>query len=212
MSIGILAHRGYWNQERPKNSIAAFKAAFDLGFGVETDVRDYNGSLVISHDIPGSGLQSFDDFLNLYKACGAPSYLALNIKADGLQILLKEALEKANIRNYFVFDMSVPDGLLYLKHNLTAFTRQSEFEENPSFYEQADGVWIDEFNGHWITSSVIDTHQKNGKGCSIVSPELHGRQHIAEWTDYRDWLCVKRWPRIMLCTDYPEEAERFFQS
>ena len=211
MGIEVLAHRGAWNQARPKNSIAAFKFAFEQGFGVETDVRDYNGQLVISHDIPGAGVQSFDDFLTLYKACGAPSHLALNIKSDGLHLLLNDALHKANIHNYFVLDMSVPDGLLYLKNELVTFTRQSEFEETPSFYDKCPGVWLDEFNTHWITASVIDAHQKNGKVCSIVSPELHGRSHLSEWADYREGFRTNKWPSVMLCTDYPEAAQAFFE-
>lgn len=211
MSIEILAHRGYWNHVRPKNSVAAFRAAFELGFGVETDIRDYNGHLVISHDIPGPNLQSLDDFLSLFNACGAPSYLALNIKADGLQIPLKAALSKAGVQNYFVFDMSVPDGLLYLKHQLTTFTRESEFEPTPSFYDQSAGIWLDEFNDRWINESVIDTHQKNGKVCAIVSPELHGRSHLSEWTEYRAGLREKKWKSVMLCTDYPEDARTFFE-
>ena len=76
--------------------------------------------------------------------------LALNIKADGLHIKLKELIEEYKIENYFVFDMSVPDGLGYLKQNMKAFTRESEYEKTPSFY--------DEFQGHWITKEVIENH------------------------------------------------------
>ena len=33
------AHRGLWNEERPENSAAAFSAAVERGYGIETDVR-----------------------------------------------------------------------------------------------------------------------------------------------------------------------------
>ena len=33
-----------------KNSIKSFKLSFDKSFGIETDLRDFQGSLVISHD------------------------------------------------------------------------------------------------------------------------------------------------------------------
>ena len=35
--------------------------------------------------------------------------------------------------------MSVPDGLGYLKQNMKAFTRESEYEKVPSFYDEACG-------------------------------------------------------------------------
>ena len=49
--LKIIAHRGFWLEKSEQNSLKAFKKAFENGFGVETDVRDFNGELVISHDI-----------------------------------------------------------------------------------------------------------------------------------------------------------------
>ena len=48
----VLSHRGYWKTAVEKNTPTAFKRSFELGFGTETDVRDRNGELVISHDMP----------------------------------------------------------------------------------------------------------------------------------------------------------------
>ncbi len=45
------AHRGLWNEERPENSLAAFRAALDKGYGIELDVhRTADGHLVVHHD------------------------------------------------------------------------------------------------------------------------------------------------------------------
>lgn len=45
------AHRGLWDQQRPENSLAAFEAAAEAGFGIELDVRlTGDGQLVIHHD------------------------------------------------------------------------------------------------------------------------------------------------------------------
>lgn len=45
------AHRGLWDQQRPENSLAAFEAAAEAGFGIELDVRlTRDGQLVIHHD------------------------------------------------------------------------------------------------------------------------------------------------------------------
>ena len=48
-----------------KNTLSAFTRAFDNGFGVETDLRDYNGTLVISHDVPQEESLLFEDFLKI---------------------------------------------------------------------------------------------------------------------------------------------------
>ena len=46
----ILAHRGRWRSPSEKNSEGAFRAALSAGYGIETDIRDFDGRLVISHD------------------------------------------------------------------------------------------------------------------------------------------------------------------
>lgn len=169
----ILSHRGYWKQAVEKNAPIAFQRSFTLGFGTELDVREYCGKLVVSHDIADSSCLEFSDVLELYCKYGNGLYLAINIKADGLHRRLLSLLKKYNIENYFVFDMSVPDALGYLDNQMNIFTRQSEFETAPSLYEQADGVWMDEFKGHWIAAQEVNRHLNNGKKVCIVSPELH---------------------------------------
>ncbi len=48
---GLYAHRGLWNEERPENSLPAFRAAVDAGFGIETDVHiTKDNQLVVFHD------------------------------------------------------------------------------------------------------------------------------------------------------------------
>lgn len=116
--IAILAHRGFWTEPAEKNSREALERAFREGFGIETDIRDRNGALVVSHDPPvGDGLMTFDELLELYRrhapqAGGRAGTLALNIKADGLQGPLLDALARHSVDDWFVFDMAVPDGVL----------------------------------------------------------------------------------------------------
>ena len=203
--MNILSHRGYWLVPEEKNTPVAFERALCHGFGIETDIREFNGELVISHDIATKGSQPFSDFLSLYSHF-SPVTLALNIKADGLQSLLYEALIHYGIQNYFVFDMAVPDGLLYFNHGFNVFTRQSEQELIPSFYYQAQGVWMDCFLNDWATPELIDQHTKNGKKVCIVSPELHKRPYLDYWLK----LSNIKTHDIMLCTDVPREAYDFF--
>ncbi len=207
----ILSHRGCWNEVSEKNSLIAFRRSFSLGFGTETDFRDYNGELVISHDIGNELSMTAEDFFQIYihtKINELP--LALNIKADGLQVKLKELLDKYYIENYFVFDMSIPDTLGYIKHNIKSFTRQSEYEPEPSFYDDAAGVWLDEFHSHWITRDVIAQHIQNNKQICIVSPDLHKREYRKEWQHYKEIEQELGVDNLMLCTDHPQKAKEFF--
>lgn len=85
----IISHRGYWKNNSEKNTKISFERSFRLGFGTETDIRDFNGNLVISHDIPTNTSISIDDFFEIYNR-HSNSILALNIKSDGLQSILKK--------------------------------------------------------------------------------------------------------------------------
>lgn len=45
------AHRGLWDADRPENSLPAFTAATDAGYGIELDVHlTRDGQLVVHHD------------------------------------------------------------------------------------------------------------------------------------------------------------------
>jgi glycerophosphoryl diester phosphodiesterase len=207
----ILSHRGYWKSEDEKNTKIAFERSFQLGFGTETDIRDLNGELVISHDPPTIDCQylTVANFFKIYKIWGDGLQLALNIKSDGLQKKLMQLIIDFNITNYFVFDMSIPDTIGFIKNNTKFFTRQSEYEIDPAFYTQADGVWLDEFNGHWIDDEVIQKHIKNGKKVCIVSPELHKRAYNNEWDNYKNIFLKDSEHKISICTDLPEKANFF---
>ena len=119
--IDILAHRGIWDKNIEPNSLGALSNSIKSGFGIETDLRDHEGRIVISHDMPRTPVLLFEDFLNEYCQLIKPSnnqqYLALNIKSDGLQFEIKRILSEFKIDKYFVFDMSIPDTIPYIKNN-----------------------------------------------------------------------------------------------
>jgi len=206
----ILSHRGYWKQESEKNTKCAFERSFLLGFGTETDIRDRNGQLVISHDMACSNSILAEEFFEIYRNLGNDLPLALNIKADGLHQHLRTLLVEYEVKNYFVFDMAVPDGLNYINQDFITYTRHSEFEPIPAYYDIAQGIWIDEFYNHWITDEVINHHLKEGKSICIISPELHNRDYVVEWSHYRSLEKKIGRDRLMICTDFPDKAKVFF--
>jgi hypothetical protein len=204
----IISHRGYWIDNSEKNTNLSFNRSFRLGFGVETDLREFNGNLVISHDIPNENAILIDDFFKLYTS-QSESLLALNIKSDGLQSILKNKLEEFNIHNYFVFDMSVPDSIGYINNGISFFSRQSEYEMVPIFYDQSEGIWLDSFNNEWFDLELIINHIENGKKVAIVSSELHGRNQMNLW-EFIKRNDLHRLENIILCSDFPEMASKYF--
>lgn len=183
--------------------------AFARGWGVELDVRDLNGSLVVSHDPPSDVALPFETVVAAYREHGCPGALAVNVKADGLAGMLVEALCDVNPRRWFAFDMSVPDMREYAHQGLPFFTRHSDLEPTPALYEEAEGVWLDDFDGGFIAHERIAAHLAAGKRVAVVSPELHGRDRGRVWEQWRPWP-VWGSADVFLCTDHPTSAEEVF--
>lgn len=212
----LLAHRGQWGHKIAQNSVDSFILAFENGYGIETDLRDHCGDIVISHDMPGGGAILFSEFLALYKETNADGVLALNVKADGLQHLAKRYLQQYEISKsqYFFFDMSIPDALGYRNLDLSYFARLSEYEPSLMLGDDARGIWIDIFEGCWFDEVLIEKYQRMGYQLVLVSPELHKRDHREVWENWRNMINSLDNEidvnQLMLCTDFPDEAAEFF--
>lgn len=205
----ILSHRGYWIAAGEKNTPAAFARSAEAGFGTETDVRDRNGRLVISHDPASEDSLEIDQMLAAFRSKRLP--LAINIKADGLSGLLLEKMSGCDIE-WFAFDMSGPELHRYLAAGLPCYTRQSDIEPEPICYERCLGVWLDSFAGpEWFDASVISAHLDAGKRVCVVSSELHGRSHAPLWRMLKESGVSNR-DGLDLCTDIPEDAQSFFRA
>jgi len=207
----ILSHRGFWKEASEKNKLKAFNNSFSLGYGTETDIRDFDGDLVISHDIPCGEEMRFLDFLELAETFngGTKLPLALNIKADGLAQKIYEELSQFPSLDVFFFDMAVPDMLSYFTSGLPVFTRMSEVEMDPVWIEKSAGIWLDAFNSEWYCLDLLFKLFASGKKVCLVSPELHGRAHLSLWESI---LELKDHPQLMICTDFPLEANDYFRT
>jgi glycerophosphoryl diester phosphodiesterase len=209
MDMEFLAHRGHWQERRDANTPGAFARAWSGGFGIETDLRDRDGGVVISHDPPVAAAMTLEALFGDYAAKGGQTTLALNIKSDGLQRAIMDAVARHRIKNYFVFDMSVPDSLHFLRAGQPVFVRLSEYEAESPLLDRAAGVWLDAFEEEWWTLDTIRSLTGRGKSVAIVSPELHGRAHAQLWHRLRD-LEPAASARVLLCTDFPDAASKVF--
>lgn len=203
----ILSHRGFWKQPHERNQEDAFRRSFDLSMGTETDLRDHNGEIVISHDMPEGNPMTFSDFLQIMG--GRNLTLALNIKADGLGKRIKDILHQFNHTNYFVFDMSIPDLVRQVKDGLRVFTGLSDIQPSPVLTDNCEGIWLDCFYSDWYEPKLIDNLLEQGKRVCIVSADLHQRPTDNQWNILRSVKHITS-PDLMLCTDKPLEAQEFF--
>lgn len=204
----IISHRGYWKNVAEKNMVQAFSRSFAMGLGTETDVRDHVGELVISHDMPMGNEITLTHFLGLLGAQSLP--LALNIKADGLAASINKIMANYHRDNWFVFDMSVPDMWAHLSAGNPVYARVSEVEPEPVYYDRIAGIWLDAFHEDGWQIACIKKYLADDKRICLVSPELHGRDHQLLWQRLRESDFIAD-ARLTLCTDYPEEAQEFFE-
>ena len=213
--MNFISHRGLWadlgQTQLPQNSISAFAASQKAGFGVETDLRSFQGELYLSHNpIKSSdGLVPFNDLLALWlKTPQLPVFL--NIKEDGLLPLLsakKDLLERLQV---VFFDMSIPELVQYSKvfaKNQLA-TRVSEFEEHPAAQDLCAWLWVDGFRKDYDPVKLQKLIGNQQFKIAVVSSELHQRSPQTHWNSLKQ-ISRRTELEFTLCTDFPHQASRY---
>jgi hypothetical protein len=204
--VKIISHRGFWLNDGEKNDMVAFERTVKYGFGTETDFRDLNGKLVISHDPPLEGALKIETVLDVFRGKGLT--IAVNVKSDGNNAQLKQILE-AYEQDYFTFDMSIPQMVQFVANGMPVYTRHSDVETHPVMYDKAAGVWLDAFFQDWYGETEIRSHLDAGKPVCLVSPELHKRDPFAFWAVLKG-AGLHECDRLTLCTDLPTTAAQYF--
>lgn len=196
----IFAHRGLWTSLEDQNSHSALKKAFVNGYSVETDVREYLGRIVVSHDVLSSTTDLHELVLN-----GVDRF-ALNIKQDGMLDKFKIYRDQMLSSDSFLFDGSIPEMYKARTIGFPHALRMSEFEQEVPW--KSDYLWIDGFNSEWWLGDSRINSLAEGSRLVFVSPELHGRDHLRAF----DWFAeinAKGHFDFSVCTDFPLELENY---
>ena len=93
-----------------------------------------------------------------------------------------KVLEKYRVRNYFVFDMSIPYKLRYIDNGINCFIRKSELERDLFFIDSIKGEWLDQLYSTWFDKEVLLNYLNMNIKVCVVSSELHGRNHSLCWS------------------------------
>ncbi len=168
--------------------------------GVELDLRDENGEIIISHDPFVKG-EKFETYLKQYHH----GTMILNIKSERIEHKVLELIQKYEIKKYFFLDSSFP--MIYLlskagESNIAL--RFSEFEGMDTIRNMSgkvDWIWVDCFSYLPIDNIIYKEMKNLGYKLCLVSPELQGRdQDIENYKNYCteqdivwDAICTKEY-------------------
>lgn len=167
----------------------------DTRYGLEIDVRDSVGELVISHNPVLGNEVTLNDYL---KHIDNKKLLAINSKSSEIENKLKQILQTNNITNYFTFDWPVPSLIKAIQVQLVCAFRLSEYEKE--IIPNCLWVWIDAFHSIWYNEIFLNSLKSKGLKIAIVSPELHNRKD--ELSKVKE--LVKSGKVDAICTDLPE--------
>lgn len=196
----IYCHRGFWTSKGDQNSLNAFLRATEVGYGIETDIRDSVGFIAVSHD----PVQAPSLLIENLQNNAVP--IALNIKSDGLLSLKNHHLQKIlSFTGSFVFDASVPEILKYKEANLPHALRLSEYERDLPW--KSPFVWLDSFSSDWWIQNDVLKKLTAEHFVVVVSPELHRRERARVWDEVATEISEGN-PNLAICTDHPDEFFR----
>ena len=142
--------------------------------GIEFDVRDSNGKIIVTHD-PFTDGEEFEIFLSKI----SKRFLIVNVKSEGIEQNILAILKKYAFEDFFLLDCSFPAVVKLISQGEDRIAlRFSEFESIETIYSIADKikwVWVDCFKNFPITKDIETKIHSLGLKICIVSPELQGR-------------------------------------
>ena len=173
----IIAHRiNELNEEIAKE-------VFSKADGIEFDIRDSNGEIIVQHDPYKSG-QLFREFITFFD----PSkFYIVNVKSEGIETLALKLLEERGIYKFFLLDCSIPMMIKLSKNGerrlAVRFSEYESIETVLSMKELVEWVWVDCFSKMPLTKEISNIFSNNGLKTCIVSPELQSQpEKVSEYS------------------------------
>ena len=172
--------------------------------GIEFDLRDSAGELIVTHDAFTTG-QRFEEFLSF---CDPSKFYIVNVKCEGIESAALLLLEKYGIRNFFFLDCSIPAMVKLGKAGENRLAvRFSEYESLQtvlSMKQFVSWVWIDTFSRLPISKETLEFFKAVGLKTCLVSPEL--QQQPARICEYIETMKSEDMKLDAVCTKAPHLA------
>jgi len=155
-------------------------AVFSAADGIEFDIRDSNGQLIVQHDACKEG-QLFSEFLTF---CPQNKLYIVNVKAEGIEELAIKLLTEHGIQNFFLLDCGMPSlvrlGRTGEKRLAVRFSEYESFETVVAVAPFVSWIWVDVFTRLPLTKSFSEQAKQLGLRLCLVSPELQGQPEKRE--------------------------------
>jgi hypothetical protein len=189
----VVAHR--------RNTVAELDATPPT-LGIEVDVRERGGRLVVVHDAFAEGT-AFDGWLDHYRH----ALLVVNTKEEGLIAEVLRRLADRGVDDAFLLGPDPGEALPWLDAGERRIAvRVSEVHHPGTAHAlagRAGWVWLDAFHdGFPVDADVVRALKADGYRICLVSPELYGRdpasiprfRALASATGVAfDAVCTRRW-------------------
>ena len=152
-------------------------------------------------DTSFSSGESLENFISNYNH----KTLILNIKSERIEYDALKVLDKYKIDDYFFLDSSFPMLIELSNNGITNIAaRISEYESIESISlvsNRVSWIWLDSFNGFYLTKNDATQIKKLNLKTCLVSPELQGRQEEIE--SYSSQLKSIGLDVDAICTKFP---------
>jgi hypothetical protein len=170
----IIAHR---INTLDKTAAAAIFSHVD---GIEFDIRDSAGRIIVQHDPYKEG-QLFDEFAS---CCDPAKFYIVNVKSEGIETEAIRILDSYGCRKFFLLDCSIPMIIKLGRAGETRIAaRFSEYESIETVIALSpyiQWVWVDVFTRLPLTSQIQERFHARGLKLCLVSPELQAQPEKIE--------------------------------
>ena len=143
-------------------------------YGVEIDVRTWDGRLILNHE-PFQGGERLDEYLTHFKH----AFIIIDVKEEGIEKQVITLCKKHGISNFFLLGVSFPFIYMLSKNGFGNLAlRLSEFEALESFKPfkgKIEWVWVDTFTSFPLDNRLYKEIKDAGFRICLVSPERWGR-------------------------------------
>lgn len=137
---------------------------------VEIDLRTFGSEIIVQHEVLSDG-ELFSSWLNNFDHKG----LVLNVKVDGLEVILTKIMKARDLTNYFILD-SQPASTYRLPVQITRkiALRMSDLEipsEMQLLKHRNGWIWLDYFEDPNSLIGLLPNLPETMKIC-LASPEI----------------------------------------
>jgi len=144
-------------------------------YGVEIDVREYRGRLILQHE-PFVAGEKLEVFLKKFNH----KFIIFNVKSERIEFKILHYVKKYKLKKYFFLDSSFPmiKNLINLKEKNIACRVSDEEDIKTALNLKQKVIWI------WFETQfpfkksypILKKLKKNKFKVCIVSPDLHKKK------------------------------------